>query len=326
MEDVARRAGVSRALVSLAYRDRPGVSSDTRKRIFAAGQALGYVPNMIAARLASNGGNTIGVFLQDLHNDLFADFHEGVLEVADASQKELVLSVGALDGSRDATALNTLHQLRVDVVIAGGMQLPDEELREASARVPLVCVFRAVEGIDSVASDDRLGAEAATAHLVALGHRRIAFLANPTGAGYGHRRTGYRSAMHAAGLGHQIVESSYARHEAARDSLELLDSEHPPTAIFAHNDQAALGALDALSLRRLRPGIDVSVVGYDNSSVSRFPGTALTTVDVDARALGVAAAELAMWRLNNPASPPRQLSSTPKLVVRSTTGPLRQLA
>mgnify|MGYP003450947169 CR=1 FL=1 len=324
MEDVARAAGVSRALVSLAYRDRPGVSAETRARILEAGAALGYTPNRIAAQLAGNGGNTLGVFLQDLHNDLFADFYEGIVEVADAGSKEIVLSIGTIDGSRDVAALETLHQLRVDVILVGGLQLDDEAIRALSARVPVVCVFRAVSGVDSVVSDDRFGAVAATQHLLDLGHRRIAFLANPPGNVYGHRREGYEAAMLGAGLQPRVVASSYARHDAARDTVALLDAHHPPTAVFAHNDQAALGALDALALRGLRAGQDVSVVGYDNSSVSRFPGSALTTVDVDGVSLGRSAAEVALLRLDDPAAPARLLNSTPALVVRSTTGPAPQ--
>lgn len=327
MEDIAEKVGVSRALVSLAYRDLPGVGAETRERILRAGEELGYTPNQVAARLASRGGNTVGVFLQDLHNDLFADFHDGIREALRAAGKQLVLAVGSIDGSYDTEALEALKRSRVDVLIAGGLQLPDAEVQRLARSVPTVCVFRDVPEVDSVTADDLGGARAATEHLIGLGHRDIVFLANPPTDGYRDRRAGYRAAMAAAGLEPRVVESSYDRAEVAEQAGRLLDGAGAgagerarPTAIFAHNDQAALGVLDALALRGLAPGADVSVVGYDNSSVGRFPGTALTTVDVDGRLLGRIAAEVALLRLADPEAPPVRRTLAPSLVVRATTG------
>lgn len=321
MEDVAARVGVSRALVSLAYRNLPGVGEETRERILQAGRDLGYTPNRVAASLASNGGNTIGVFLQDLHNDLFADLFHGTRKVVDPSGKHLVLGVGVLDGSRDVDALEALRQSRVDVIVAFGLQLSDVDVQRIAERVPLVCVLRGVPGVDSIVSDNAFGARTATEHLLELGHRRVAFLANPPSDGYAGRLAGYETAMCAAGLRPRAVQTTYARETAARDAGVLLDGADAPTAIFAHNDQAALGVLDALALRRLSPGADVSVVGYDNSSVSRAPGTSLTSVDVDGEALGRNAAELALRRLVSPDAAPEWRTSFPSLVQRSTTAP-----
>ena len=112
MEDVARAAGVSRALVSLAYRDAYGVSAETRDHILAAGKKLGYRPNRVAAQLAGKQQLTIGVFLQDLHNSLFADIHDGIRSVTDAQGKHTVLAVGKIDGSKDIEALETLLENR----------------------------------------------------------------------------------------------------------------------------------------------------------------------------------------------------------------------
>ena len=232
-----------------------------------------------------------------------------------------MLGVGALDGGRDAEALETLAQSWVDVIIAFGLQMPDAEVQEMAQKVPLVCVLRGVADIDSVVSDNRHGARAATRHLIELGHRRIAFLANPPSDGYMDRRYGYVETMTEAGLRPQVAETTYAREAAASDAAALLDGEDPPTAVFAHNDQAAMGVLDTLSDRGLAPGRDVSVIGYDNSSPSKVPGIALTSVDVDGVALGRSAAELALRRIDSPAAPAEWRTSFPTLMVRSTTGP-----
>ena len=322
MDDIAEKLGVSRALVSLAYRNLPGVGDETRERILRAGEELGYTPNQMAARLASRGGDTVGVFLQDLHNDLFADFHDGIREAVRAAGKQLVLAVGSRDGEYDGAALEALRRSRVDVLIAGGLLLPDAEVRRLAEAVPTVCAFRLVENVDSVAADDLGGARAATEHLIALGHSRIAFLANPPSDGYLDRREGYRAAMASAGLESCVIESSYDRAVVAEDAGRLLDAADAPTAIFAHNDQAAYGVLDALTIRDLAAGQDVSVVGFDNSSVGRFPGTALTSVDVDSGRLGRIAAELALARIAAPGEPAVHRVLSPSLVARTTSGPV----
>lgn len=321
MADVAREAGVSRALVSIAYRGAVGVSEETKRRIIATGDRLGYRPNRIASRLRSKASTTIGVFLLELRNDVFADMFDGVREVAEQHDKHLVLSVGEIDGTRDIRALDSLARSRVDVIIAGGLLAPDEEIRKFVASVPVVSVMRLIPGVDGVVSDNHLGAQAATRHLLGLGHTRIAFLANPQTDGYLDRQRGYLELMREAGLQPQAIPSAYSRDLAARDIGRALDSPDRPTAVFAHNDQAAMGVLDAAASRGLRVPADLSVVGYDNTAVSKAPGTELTTVDLHGRDLGSEAARVALQRLADPAMEPAVSLSLPSLVVRRTTGP-----
>ena len=232
MEDVARAAGVSRALVSIAYRGVPGVSERTRAKIFAAGERLGYVHNRIAAQLASKGGNTIGIFLQDLHNEIFADIHDGVREVAEAGGQQLVIAVGTIDGHQDTQSLETLLSHRVDIVVAAGLLMPDAELLAFAKRVPTVSVARAVAGVDSVFSDNFAGASLATQHLINLGHERIAFLANPQTDGYLDRRRGYEATMADAALAPSVTVTTYSRQQAALDAgCDFIIASHDPAAI-----------------------------------------------------------------------------------------------
>lgn len=324
MQDIATELGVSRALVSMAFRDVAGVSAQTRTTILETAERLGYRFNRVASRLASKVTNTLGVFLLDLRQDVYADMFDGIRTVADEQERHLVLAVGSIDGRRDAQALDSLFQSRVDVVIATGLLLPDDCVRAFNAQVPLVSVARQIDGVDSVHSDNVAGARAATDHLLGLGHERIVFLANPPTDGYLGRREGYASTMAAAGLGPWVVESSYSRRGAADDVAPVLSlpPERRPTAVFAHNDQAALGVLDAMADLGLTAPRDVSVVGYDNTLVSRTPGTSLTTVDIHGEELGRQAATAAARRLLDPEATPINLVSTPTLVVRATTGPV----
>jgi DNA-binding LacI/PurR family transcriptional regulator len=321
MDDVAREAGVSRGLVSLALRDAYGVSDATRDRILAVAQRLNYQPNALASGLARRTTNTLGVFLLDLHNELFADIYDGIRDVATAAGVELVLSVGSISGTLDKPALDALVRAQVEVVVAAGLLLSDKDLGSYRKLLHLVSVARRVPGGDNVVSNNELGAKLAVSHLLELGHRRILHLAAPTSDGYRGRRRGYSRAMKAAGLQPKVIVSDYSRADAARVIGPVLDSTDRPTAVFAHNDQTALGVLDALHSRRIRVPEEMSVIGYDNTSASRPPGIALTTVDLHGEELGRRAAEIGLARMAHPGAPPIDQNFKPTLMIRGTTAP-----
>ncbi|WP_369045861.1 LacI family DNA-binding transcriptional regulator [Sinomonas sp. P10A9] len=325
MADVAREAGVSPALVSLAFRDAYGVSATTRTRILETARRMGYQPNRAASRLASKSDDTLGVFLLDLHNEVFADMFDGMREAARTAGRELVLTVGSIGGSLDRPALDSLVRARVSAVVAGGLLLPDAELAEYRGRLALVSVARVVPGFDAVASDNVLGATLAVEHLVRLGHRRILHLATPPTDGYGGRREGYLRSMSDARLEPWVLTCDYARQAAFDLVMPLLGPAAPdreqPTAIFTHNDQTALGVLDAVHAHRLRVPEDISVVGYDNTSATKPPGVDLTTVDLHAADLGRRATEIAVVRSEDPTREPMVETFEPSLVVRASTAP-----
>lgn len=324
MADVAREAGVSSALVSLAFRDAYGVSATTRTRILETARRMGYQPNRVASRLASKSDDTLGVFLLDLHNEVFADMFDGMREAATAAGRELVLTVGSIRGDLDRPALDSLVRARVGVAVAGGLLSPDADLAAYRGRLALVSVARVVPGFDAVASDNVLGATLAVEHLVGLGHRRILHLATPPTDGYGGRREGYLKAMTAAGRHPWVLTCDYARQAAFDLVMPLLAQDAPggrPTAIFTHNDQTALGALDAIHAHRLRVPEDISVVGYDNTPATRPPGIDLTTVDLHAFELGRRAMEIAVLRSQDPDGEPIIETFEPSLVVRASTAP-----
>jgi DNA-binding LacI/PurR family transcriptional regulator len=321
MEDVAREAGVSRALVSLALRNAYGVKDSTRDHIMAVADRLNFQPNALAANLARRKTNSLGVFLLDLHNEYFAEVFDGVREVASAAGKELVLSVGSTSGELDKPALNALVQAQVDVVVAAGLLLSNKDIAPYVQRLPMVSVARRVPGADSVVSDNELGATLAVTHLLELGHRRILHLAAPPSDGYRGRRRGYSRVMKAAGLTPRVLVSDYSREEAARKIGLMLAGSDLPTAVFAHNDQTAMGVLDALHANGIRVPDEMSVIGYDNTPLSRPPGVALTTVDQHSVALGRRAAEVALTRLTHRDAPLIEENYPPSLVVRGTTAP-----
>jgi DNA-binding LacI/PurR family transcriptional regulator len=323
MDDVAREAGVSRALVSIALRGANGVSDSSRAHILKVAKRMGYRPNAVAARLASKTSLTVGVFLLDLYNYVFADIYEGIRSVISNSGRHIVLAIGSADATRDVEAMESLLESRVGVVIAAGLQLPDREVQRFARATPLVSTTRAVPGIDSALCDDQAGAQLAVSHLHALGHRRIAHLASPQRDGYQGRRRGYQAAMADRGLAPLVVEVEYTQAAAAEATTRLLALAEPPSAIFANNDVAALGVMDALDAGGLVVGEDVSVVGYDNTPVAQLPAVSLTSVDQHTALLGRNAAELALRRAARPDEAIEHRTSQPELVVRRSSRPPR---
>ncbi|MGT2462705.1 LacI family DNA-binding transcriptional regulator [Sinomonas atrocyanea] len=323
--DVAREVGVSRTLVSFAFRNAPGVSEETRHAILEAARRLGYRPNRIAADLARKRAATVGLYLLDLHNEVYADIFAGVREALEGSGVRLILSVGDVrrrGGAEPGDEVESLLEARVGVVIAATLTGPDASLREAAAAVPLVSVARRIEGVDSIYSDDAAGARAATEHLLDLGHTRIVHLTGPRWEGHTERQRAYREAMHDAGLPPRVVAAPEFTFEAAQAAAaRILEGPDRPTAVFAHNDQMALGVREAAEALGLRVPGDLSVVGYDDSRIARLAGIRLTSVDLDAHALGSAAGAAALARLADPSGPAVDRCSAPRLVVRTSTAP-----
>ncbi|WOQ17106.1 LacI family DNA-binding transcriptional regulator [Raineyella sp. W15-4] len=317
MEDVAREAGVSRALVSIVYRGVKGASEETRQRVFEAGERIGYRRNSLAARLASKGVHSIGVLLFDMRNDLTADVFQGIQAEADASDLGLVVGVSDPSGRRDERTVNDLLAARVDALIMISGTMPGSELRALSRTIPLVSATRAVTGVDSVIVDEAAAGALVVDHLVSLGHRRIVHLA-PTWRP-SPRVDAYVQAMTRAGLDPWVEDIAYDFDDVRAVTLRLLAATDPPTAVYANNDQAAYAVLEALSDRRLRAPEDVAVVGFDNLRASALRSVDLTSIDQQPVALGRLAVRTALTRAVETEAPPRREVLAPRLVVRRST-------
>ncbi|MBF6225292.1 LacI family DNA-binding transcriptional regulator [Nocardia abscessus] len=324
MEDVAARAGVSRALVSLVMRNSPKVSEHRRRAVLDAAEDLGYQPHIMARSLASRTSNIVGVLVSDLRNAFFADVVEGMDAAAQESGLELILNTGRRSAARERTALESLLSFRPGGVILLSPILPAAAIREASQQAPLVLVSRtsAVAGIDTVNDDGEAGAALAVDHLISLGHRRIVHLDGGGAFTAAPRRKGYRAAMQRHGLEPMVVASEHtdsAGMAAVRRLLNLFSRDNFPTALVCGNDFNAVGAMSALEEAGLRVPEDVSVVGYDNTSLAALRHVALTTVDQPRTQMGRLAIEALTERVRDGRTAPVRRRLEPSLVVRSTT-------
>ncbi len=324
MEDVAARAGVSRALVSLVMRQSPNVSAHRRQLVLDAAAELGYRPNVLARSLASTRTMTIGVLLNDLHNPFFAQAFDGIKAAADARGYRLLVNSGP-GPADERRSIDSLLELHVDGLVAVGPVLPTANLVAADRVAPVTVVGRRLRSrtVDTVCNDDALGSRLAVDHLVGIGHRRIAHIDGGSGAGAAARRAGYERTMHDHGLGGQIrvVRGAFTEASGAAGVDRLLESSPPPTAIFCANDLSAVGALDRLDEAGLDVPAAVSVVGYDDTPLSALHHISLTTINQPSTEMGRLAVESLIERLEDGRNEAVHRLLGPTLVARDTSGP-----
>lgn len=326
MEDVASRAGVSRALVSLVMRNSPKVSERSRVAVLEAAEELGYRRNLMAHHLASRCTMTIGLVLNDLHNPFFAEMTDGIHEAALEAGYRIVINTGLRSLAGEKAAIDTFLEFRTDGIILVGSELSADELEALASETNLVVAARVstADSYDTVSIDDRLGARMVVDHLVDLGHRRIAHIDGGPGAGARKRREGYKAAMEQRGLSKhvRIVTGEYSEQAGTVGVDKLLSEGEMPTAIFSANDLMATGVLDRLQFEGLKVPDDVSLVGFDNTAVAALHQMSLTTVDQPCELLGQLAARYLIERLDEEREESLHHLLKPSLVCRSTSGPV----
>jgi DNA-binding LacI/PurR family transcriptional regulator len=326
MEDVARAAGVSRALVSLVMRQQPNVSPERRARVLEVANRLGYRPNAMARSLASRRTRTVGVVLDDLRNPFFAEIAGGVEELASELGYQLLLGAGGRQARRERAALATLLEYRVDGVILVSPRMRSADIVAAAAEVPVVMVGRQVRGADAdlVMIDENHGTALVLDHLVGLGHERIAHVDGGKGAGGPQRKSAFLRRMrdHRLGARARIIPGDFTEEAGAAAARRMLAEGELPTAVFAANDLVAVGLLGGFDPAGVQVPGDISIVGYDNISIAHLAHVSLTTVDQPRGEMGRMALELLLDRIDN-RRPSIVRLVEPTLVVRSTTAPPR---
>jgi len=326
IEDVAARAGVSRALVSLVMRGSPKVSAGRRAAVLRAAEELGYSPHLMARSLASRTSHVLGVMVSDLHNPFWAEVVDGLDAGARAAGFELVINTGGRSPARERQALGGLLSFRPAGVALLGPVLPASAFTGASAHTPVVLVSRSsrVSTVDTVNDDGRAGSAMAVDHLVSLGHREIAHIDGGNGSQSAPRRTGYVAAMRRHGLPPRVVRGEYTE-AAGAAAVRALLTPALPTAVLAANDLNAVGAISALEEAGLSVPGDVSVVGYDNTWLAALRHVSLTTIDQPRNEMGRLAAEALVQRVRGERVAPARHFLPPRLVVRETTAPPRAM-
>jgi DNA-binding LacI/PurR family transcriptional regulator len=330
LKDVARHAGVSIKTVSNVVNGYAHVRPDTRHRVQAAIDELGYRPNLTARSLRRGRTGVIACAVPDLTSPYFAEIAEGVIDAAE--QLGWTVLIDQTDGRRERELL-VLHGIRdhlIDGVIFSPLALDDDDLRTTSSEVPIVCLGERVHAgtIDHIAIDNVAAARTATEHLVARGRRRIAAVGAqlaPSAATARLRLAGYRDALAGAGLAaDDAVAGAGAWHRA--DGMiaaeRLMASGSPPDAMFCFNDLLALGALHGLAGLGVRVPEDVAVVGIDDIEEGSYVRPTLTTISPDKAAIARTSVALLAERLGGGAAstePGQEIVVDFQLVVRNSS-------
>jgi len=292
IRDIALQAGVSHTTVSRALHDSPLISRDVRERIQHIAGDMGYIPNAVAQSLKHSQTNTVGLVVTCIADPFVGRVVRGVDEIARAAGMGVILSVSNNEPEQELAVIAAFNRRRVDGIILAASRLESAELqRAASQGLPLVLINPQAEsptlGLRTVSIDDEGGAQRAVQHLLALGHRRIAYL----GAGNRPRSNrlrlqAYRAALVQAGitpLPEWVQTASPERRYYADDVADgeaLLPAllETGVSAVFCYNDSIAIGALHACRLCGAAVPEQLSIIGFDDIDTARFLNPTLSTI------------------------------------------------
>ncbi len=345
--DVARLAGVSRATVSYVLNDLASepvpISDETRRRVLAAVDELGYEPDARAQALRSGQTKTIGLIIPDIHNPHFWQAADGVEQELRASGYHLLLSSADVSPEYGEDVFKELSRQRVDglILMSAHVLEPEGAQRILSGllkrRFPIVRIGEH-PAIDCVVSSYEAATREAIAYLLSLQHRRIGFIygVRPPwdssgggdlpfeSAGGLDRLLPYQDCLAAAGLPldpELLVTCGMGIEDGYRAALQLLKLSARPTALLVINDLLCVGALRAASDLGLRVPADLSVVGYDDIPLADFLIPRLTTSSKDVVTVGRAAVKLLLARIQDPDRPHQRVDIPARFIIRESTGP-----
>jgi LacI family transcriptional regulator len=325
--DVARRAGVSKSTVSLVLGGSSLVADSTRERVADAMAELGYIYHRGAATLRGLKSGLIGMVINDLSNPFYVELAIGIEQACQGAAFIPFLANTAEDPVRQQDVIRSMREHgAAGLVLAPAIGTSPSELRPLLAGLPVVQVMRRLPGLKAslVAPENKEGARKATAHLIANGHRRIAFVGGMSSLLVRDERlSGYRLAQEEAGIARDaslIIETlpNYSGGGAA--AALLLNLHKPATAALCFNDVVAIGLIRALTEAGVKVGRDFAVIGFDDIEEAKHTLPALTSVAVNGRNLGSRAAQLLMRQLASGDFEPEAVLCSTTLMIRASCG------
>lgn len=302
LNDVARASGVHISTVSRALdpTKHSRVKAETRQRIIQVANELGYRPDLVARSLQSGRTGTIGVILADLGNTFVTPLVHGIAASLESAQALPTIAETQDDHARMLNILDHMLSRRVDGIVAVAAKSADQQALEAASKVvPVVLASRPLERTElvTITHDDREGGRLVAEHLHQLGHRTVAQLRGPDDVlNFPRRAAGFRELAADRGI-HEIMIDDCAERPVTEEGARLMEllldsSPRLPTAVFAHNDLMALGALSVLRQRSLRVPRDMSLVGFNDLPLVGHLTPPLSTVRLRPLELGKLAGDV----------------------------------
>jgi len=329
LKDVAELAGVSVRTVSNVVSNTAAVAPDTRARVMAAVEELGYRPNLAARNLRQGRTGLIGLVVPEIHSPYFGALTGLLIDAAQARGWTVLLERTGGRADLEKRLLDGSKGQQVDGMIVSPWSTSPAELASLAGSLPLVVLgeLDPLGSIDHVALDNVAAARAAAQHLVSLGRRRVAAIGLQSALGHGTaelRAEGFRLGLEDAGLSPvaEIEVADLHRAEGARALRELLLLPERPDAVFCFSDELALGALRVAAEQGVRVPEDLALMGFDDIEDGRFSAPSLSTIAPDREQIAERAvqclAERVLGRLD--ALPARRVVVPHRVLVRESTG------
>jgi LacI family transcriptional regulator len=334
INQVAREAGVSIQTVSRVINHRYDVAPETRQRVQEAINRLGYQPNAIARGLASSRSRTLGLITYDFNDRSFTQVVTGAEAEAHRYDYFFMLGNASCDPTDEPKYLRLLSERHVEGVLFARQGSPNDLEHLSNLQksgVPVVTTGYHQPGIPLATVDvnNQEGGRKATECLLRNGHVHIAAITGPLSSQSAcDRDLGYRLALESAGIvanPQLVAEGDYSHRSGYLAMKQILSAGCPFTALFAHNDRMAIGAISALGEAGLRAPEDVSVVGYDDIPEAEFANPPLTTIHQPMVDVGAAAARLLIKMVEDPGAAPEQILFETELVWRSSVIPCKSM-
>jgi LacI family transcriptional regulator len=323
--DVARRAGVSKSTVSLVLGGSSLVADATRERVSDAMNQLGYIYHRGAATLRGAKSGVIGMVINDLSNPFYVELAIGIEQACQGGAYIPFLANTAEDPVRQQRVIRSMREHgAAGLVLAPAMGSSASELKPLLAGLPIVQVMRRLPGLKAsfIAPENKEGARKAAAHLIAVGHRRVAFVGGVSSMHVREERlAGYKLALEEAGvpLDLSLVIETMTNYSGGGAAVpQLLNLHEPATAALCFNDVVAIGLTRALTETGVSIGVDFDVIGFDDIEEAKHRLPALSSVAVNARDLGSRAAQLLMRHLASGDFEPEAVLCPTMLVLRKS--------
>lgn len=320
IRDVAARAGVSPATVSRVFTQPDAVAQETRRRVLAVAEELRYTPHPVARSLARGRSGNLGIIVPDIANAFSAVITKAVQQEVRRDGYALFVA-GSDELPQDEVQWARAMAPQVDGLLLVSPLMPDSSLNELAGLAPVVLANRVLDGIPAVLTDATEATGHAVEHLHALGHRAIVYLAGPEGYPNSMRLRGYHEACDRLGIEAAELGPFHARFSAGVRAADLVLATSA-TGIVAYNDEVAVGVISRLADRGLLVPGDISIVGFDDTSLAEMVTPRLTTVRLPMEAAGRAAARMLLDAIGGRDGAVRSPLALPaELIVRSSTGP-----
>jgi DNA-binding LacI/PurR family transcriptional regulator len=329
-KEVAERAGVSVAVVSYVVNDGPRpVSPEKKLRVERAIEELGYYPNELARSLSRKQTAIIGLIIPSLINPVYAEIADSLTRYCATEGYRVILGSSGRHHQTEVEFAKSLRAKRVDGVIMIPSESPEEILNPLQqAHIPTVVLEHELPNVHCIAIDDFQGGQIATRHLISLGHRRIGMIRRkPSTALSRMRYVAFQEVLQQAQISFDadlVIESEAGQASGYASMQKLLALPQPPTAVFAHNDVLAMGAMSAIYQAGLTVPQDLSIIGYDDIIHSAYLNPPLTTVKLPIAEMGRVAGKKVLDLIQSGNSLSPTTTTLPvELIVRASTAPLR---